>query len=213
VLHSRTLVILTTLALGAAAATADAATLSVPGACLPSNEILPVAGAGFSPNSSVNVTGAATSVTGFTDATGSFSTTFLTPNNQTFNPKPVVLTGTDEVNPAVTATAQFQVVRFGSNLPLTGKPGARTTWKFAGFVVNGVPGTVYGHFRFGGKTIRNYRFGKAQGVCGALTARARRLPAKSRPGQWRVQIDMRKSYSAATRPRVTATFTIRRTFF
>jgi len=209
VLHSRTLVVLSTLVLGATAATADAATLQVPGACLPQNEILPVAGSGFSPNASVPITGAASQSTGFTDATGSFQTTFLTPATQSFRPQPVTLTATDSVNPAVTATAGFQVVRFGSNFPLTGRPGATTTWRFAGFP----GGTIYGHFRFNGKTIRNYRFGKAQGVCGTLTARARRLPARSRPGTWRLQIDTRKTYSAKTRPRVTTSFTITRRFF
>jgi hypothetical protein len=209
VLSSRTFAVLVALAFAAPIAAADAATLAVTGSCLPSNTILPVGGTGWSPNGSVDITGAATTTNGFTDATGTFNTTFLTPNNTTFNPQLVTLTATDELNTAVTATAAFQVVRFGSNLPLTGKPGATTTWKFAGFI----GGTIYGHFRFGGKTIRDYRFGRAQGACGALTSHARRLPAKSRPGEWRVQIDMRKSYSATTRPRVTATFTIRRTFF
>ncbi len=206
-LHSHTLAALTTLTLGAAAATADAATLQVPGPCLPQNELnVPVSGTGFSPNAQVPITGGPVTVTGFSDATGGFQTTFLTPANNTFNPRTVTLTATDPVNPAVTATAAFQVVRFGSNFPLTGKPGATTLWKFAGF-----PGaTIYGHYRFHGKTIRNFRFGKATGPCGALTKNARRLPARSRPGTWTLQIDGRKTYSATTLPRVRTSFTITR---
>jgi hypothetical protein len=50
-------------------------------------------------------------------------------------------------------------------------------------------------------------------MCGTLEATARRLPARSRPGTWKLQIDQRMTYSDATRPRVTASFTIRRTFF
>lgn len=210
-LSSRTFALILGLGLAVPAA-ADAASLTVPGTnpggCLPSNTILRVDGGAWSPNASVDIAGAATATTGFTDGTGAFSTTFLTPNNQTFTPQQLVLTGTDSANPAVTASLPFQVVRYGSNLPLNGKPSAKTTWRFAGFI----GGTIYGHFRFGGKTIVNHRFGKAQGVCGTLTSRTRRLPARSRPGRWTLQIDMRKSYSDATRPRVKATFTIRRTF-
>jgi hypothetical protein len=209
VLHPRTLAALSAIAFFASTTAASAATIQVPGACLPHNSILPVAGSGFSPNNGVNIVGGATTSFGATDATGAFNTTFLTPNNTTFTPRLVTLTATDTLDTAIFATTSFQVVHFGSNLPLTGKPGAETTWKFAGFI----GGTIYGHFRFNGKTIRNYRFGKAQGVCGTLTAHARRLPAKSRPGTWHLQIDMRKSYSDSTRPRVTASFTIRRTFF
>jgi hypothetical protein len=205
------LAVLGALTFSATAATADAATLAVPAACLPQNELdIPVSGTGFSPNSEVAVTGAPVPFTGITDATGGFQTTFLTPANDSFVPRPATLTATDTVNPAVTATASFQVVRFGSNLPLTGRPTATTTWRFAGFTAGK---SIYGHFRFGGKTVRNYRFGKASGVCGTLKATARRLPARSRPGTWKLQIDQRMTYSDATRPRVTASFTIRRTFF
>ncbi len=211
-LHSRKLAILGALAASATTASAaNAATLAIPAACLPQNELnIPVSGSGFSPNATVTITGAPVTITAQTDATGSFATTFLSPANNSFSPKPGTLTATDSLNPAVTATAPFQYLRFGSNLPLNGRPGATTTWRFAGFAAGK---SIYGHFRFGGKTIRNYRFGKASGPCGILKARARRLPARSRPGTWRLQIDQRMSYSDATRPRVTASFTIRRTFF
>lgn len=210
-LHSRSLAVLGTLTFTAATATAaSAATLEMP-PCVPQNELnVPVRGSGFSPNAAVQIAGGPVTVTAQTDATGTFQTTVLSPANNTFNPKQGTLTATDQTNPAVTATAGFQYVRFGSNLPLNGRPGRTTIWKFAGFTAGK---SIYGHFRFGGKTIRNYRFGKAQGACGTLTAHARRLPARSRPGQWRLQIDQRKTYSANTSPRVTATFTIRRTFF
>jgi hypothetical protein len=208
VLQTRTLVVLFTLLLGATAATANAATLAVPG-CVPQNEIVPVAGTGFSPNAAVPITGAASPSTGTTDATGGFQTTFLTPATTSFTPKVGTLTATDPVNPAITASTPFQYVLFGSNLPLTGKPGASTLWRFAGF-----PGaTIYGHYRFHGKTIRNYRFGKATGACGTLKANARRLPARSRPGTWILQIDGRQTYSSTTRPRVRTSFTITRRFF
>jgi len=194
----------------AAPAAASAATIQVQAACLPNNEILPIVGSGFSPNAGVEVQGLDSSRSYFTDATGSFQGTFLTPNNTTFTPQAVTLTAVDQTNPAVTATAGFQVVKFGSNAPLSGKPGATVTWRFAGFTAGK---NIYGHFRFHGKTVRNYKYGKAQGVCGTLKARARRLPAKSRPGTWILQIDQKKSFNANTRPAFKTSFTIFRRFF
>jgi hypothetical protein len=196
-------------ALAAVPATASAATLAVPAACLPSNEIVGIAGSGFSPNETIPITGLATPVNGFSDATGTFSDTFLTPNRQSYTPQQVTLTATDPVNPAVTASVGFQVVKFGSNAPLSGRPSSKTTWRFAGFTGGG---TIYGHFRFHGKTMRNYRFGKAQGACGTLVTRARRLPTKVRRGTWTLQVDTRKSYSPNTRPAFKTSFTIVRSF-
>ena len=163
------------------------------------------------PPATVPITGAATSTSGFTDATGTFGTdtTILTPANDSFTAKPVTLTAVDPLNPAITATTAFEVVKLGSNVPLTGKPGSVTTWQFAGFT----GGTIYGHFRYHAKTVRNYRFGKAQGACGTLKTRARRLPAKSRPGTWTLQIDTKKSYDPNTRPAFKTKFTITRRFF
>lgn len=208
--HRFTTVLLTTGALVAAGtASASAATLAVPAACLPSNEIVQMAGSGFSPNATIPITGLPTATNGFSDATGAFQDTFLTPNNQSYTPQAVTLTATDPNDPAITATAAFQVVKFGSNAPLSGRPTAKTTWRFAGFN-SGQP--IYGHFRYHGKTVRNYRYGTAKGACGTLVARARRLPAKSRRGTWTLQIDNRKSYSSTTRPAFRTSFTIYRTF-
>ena len=72
-------------------------------------------------------------------------------------------------------------------------PQAKRTWKFSGLFQN--PGKpIYGHFRFGGKTRANYRFGKPTGPCGLLSKRAPGIPARSRAGTWTIQIDQNRAY-------------------
>ncbi len=199
---------LTIVAAGAPAA-AQAASLTAPGACLPNNEILPWVGSGFTPQSTVKLTGMELDRSAFPDATGAFQTTLLTPNNTTYTPRTYTVTATNEANPAETASVAVQVVKFGVSAPLNGKPSDTAVWRFAGFTA-GKP--LYGHFRYHGQTIRNYRFGTAKGACGTLKTRAKRLPARSRRGTWTLQVDQAKSYSAKTRPSFRTSFTIYRTF-
>ena len=65
-------------------------------------------------------------------------------------------------------------------------------WSFSGFQDTSRP--IYGHFRFGGKTRANYRFGKPTGPCGLLSKRAPGIPARSRAGTWTIQIDQNRAY-------------------
>ena len=97
------------------------------------------------------------------------------------------------------------MTKLGSNLPVTGRLSQRTSWQFAGFAT-GKP--IYGHFRFKGQTIVNYRFGVGKGACGALSVNARRLPARARRGKWTIQIDNKKTYSRATRPNFRGSFSV-----
>lgn len=193
-------------------AAASAATLQVPGSCAFGGGVAPVAGAGFSPNAQVTLaSNAGTTTSALTDATGSFQATVAVPSVSDYSTHTFSLTATDSVNPAVTAATSFGVVKepFATNFPINGRPGSVVRWRFAGFQ----PGQpIYGHYRYKGRTIRNYRFGTATGPCGTLSVMARRLPAKSRPGKWTVQFDQRKTYNRFTKPRRVASFTIFRTF-
>lgn len=192
-------------------ATASAATLQAAATCAPGGADVPVTGTGFSPNATVNLSGNTGSGSVETDATGAFQTTIPAPTVSDFSTHTLTLSAVDGLNPAVTATTSFGVVKelFATNFPVNGRPSSTVRWQFAGFQ----PGKpIYGHYRYHGKTVRNYRFGVAKGVCGTLSVRARRLPAKSKPGTWTVQFDQAKSYNRFTKPRRVASFTIIRTF-
>jgi hypothetical protein len=185
-------------------ATAQAATLTVPRPCPEESTTITITGSGFAPNSAVLINGGDTPITVATGPDGSFSLPYRTPFQGSFTPRTLTLSATDRTDPTLTANVTFQVVSFGSNAPVDGNPTQVTTWQFAGF-----PGrTIYGHFRFRGKTIVNYRFGKAQGACGTLVKRARRLPARVRKGTWTLQIDASPYFNPKTRPAFAGSFTV-----
>ena len=138
------------------------------------------------------------------DAAGNIAVSVSAPLVSTIAPKQVAITVTDGANPANAAAARVPVVRdvLVSNAPLSGRPRQKTTWRFAGFP----PGTaIYGHYRYHGRTIKNYRFGKPTGPCGTLTVRARRVPIGSgslHSGTWTLQLDQRRHYRASGARRV-----------
>jgi hypothetical protein len=195
---------------GAALATpgaARAATLDVGAACTYSGAPLQLTGSGFTPNAAVKLTGA-TSGTATTDATGSFSQAFRAPASPSLTGRTATIRATEVgANPANSAQVKVKVVKdlLATNAPISGKPDAVVTWRFAGFE----PGRpIYGHYRLHGRTRRNFRFGLASGPCGTLTVRARRVPTASKPGSWTLQLDQQKAYVKTTEPRRTITFTI-----
>lgn len=189
---------------------AQAATLAVQQSCAVSSLPIIVSGSGFTPNAPVTINGDAFG-SATADATGSFLAQVPAPSVGQIAPKTVTLDATDGLNPANVGTATIPVVRdlFLSNAPLNGKPSSTTTWRFAGFI----PGKpIYGHFRYHGKTQRNYRFGTAAGTCGTLVTKARRLPTRSHPGKWTLQLDQHKTYSKALKLKTVISFTITRRF-
>jgi hypothetical protein len=191
----------------AAPAAAGAATIATPGACYATGTAVPVAGSGFTAASFVTLGGEAFG-SGRADAAGNLAAQVSAPFVSTIAPKVVTVTASDSAGNA--GTTRFRVIRdlMVSNAPLSGRPRQRTTWRFAGFL----PGRpIYGHFRFRGKTWRNYRFGRAAGPCGTLVVRARRAPVRTlRSGTWTLQLDQRRTYKRSG-PRRVIRFRIFRT--
>jgi hypothetical protein len=180
----------------AAPGIAHGATLAAQGACFVQGANVPVAGAQWLPGSFISISGGAAG-SAQADGAGNIATQVVAPPVSTIAPKTVTITATDPSNPSLTAAASFPVIRdvLLSNAPISGRPRQKTTWRFVGFPVSGT--AIYGHYRFHGRTIKNYRFGKATGPCGVLTVRARRLPiAASRihSGTWTLQLDQRRHY-------------------
>lgn len=177
--------------LAAAPAAAQGATLAVGGACFASGEPIPVTGTGFAPKKGVRLTGDANGFVVADDAGNIAGEVRAFTNEKT--PQSLTITAVqDEVE---LATAPFSLIRraFDVDVDGRGKPTSRVRWRFAGFPA-GRP--VYVHVRFKGRTLRNYRFGVAQGPCGTLTARAPRLPVKrARTGNYQLKFDDRRTYS------------------
>jgi hypothetical protein len=193
-----------------AATVADAAvaavpTVSVGPACQLAGFGLTASLAGFTPGGTVHLSGEQLSATGLADATGRVRVPFLAPMLPAAGPgsRSFTLTATDDGATPLTAATTFRVANFAFDTSSgTRPPRSRRRWSFSGLT----PGRpVYGHFRFGGRTRGTYRFGVAAGPCGELTVKAPGIVSTGRipAGRWSVQIDQRKAYSPATKPRMT----------
>src|ERR1700754_2539653 len=187
----------------AAPAAAHASGVAVQGACFVTGAQIPLTGFGFTPGSPVSISG---DVFGSTvaDPSGNISAAVAAPVVSTIAPKRVAITVTDTANPANRTGAFVNVIRdvLLSNAPISGRPRAKTTWRFAGFPAGTA---IYGHYRFHGRTMKNYRFGKPTGPCGTLTVRARRVPvapSRLRSGTWTLQLDQRQHYRRSGARRV-----------
>jgi hypothetical protein len=187
----------------AAPAAADASGIAVQGACFVSGAPVSITGFGFTAGAPVSIGGGAFGST-VADPSGNIAATVSAPVVSTVAPRTISISATDAANPANVSGATFPVIRriFNTNAPLNGRPRQKTTWRFAGFP----PGTaIYGHYRFHGRTMKNYRFGKPTGACGTLTVRARRMPLPSsriRSGTWTLQLDQRRHYRRSGARRV-----------
>jgi hypothetical protein len=195
----------------AAPAAADASGIAVQGACFVTGAQVSITGFGFTAGAPVSIGGGAFGST-VADPSGNIAATVSAPVVSTVAPRTISISATDGANPANVAGATFPVIRriFNTNAPLNGRPRQKTTWRFSGFP----PGTaIYGHYRFHGRTMKNYRFGKPTGPCGTLSVRARRMPMPSsriRRGTWTLQLDQRRHYRRSGARRVIR-FTIIRT--
>jgi hypothetical protein len=167
---------------------------------------------GFTPGADVEVRGDQIYAAGRTDAAGALTLPFTAPLRATDQPGSdrVVLTVKELTGPApqppVTAAFRVTTLSFATTGG-TRSPKAMRTWTFSGFR----PGKpVYGHFRFGGRTRANHRFGVATAPCGELRRRAPAFPIRGpvSPGTWRVQVDQRPTYARTTSPRLATTVKI-----
>ncbi len=186
-----------------APAGAHASVIAVQGACFVSGGPVPVTGSSFTPGGSVSIGGGAFGST-VADAAGNFAATVTAPPVNTVAPRTIAITATDNSAPANTSGSQFRVIArvFNTNAPLNGRPRQKTTWHFSGFPAGTA---IYGHYRFHGRTMKNYRFGKPTGACGTLAVRARRMPMPSsriRRGTWTLQLDQRRHYRRSGTRRV-----------
>jgi len=212
------------LATGLSAASAGAAVVAVPLGCVIftgdySDKVLPIAGTGFTPNASVTLRTftkskptpsfltlvQADGAGRFVTAAGAAPFNSSKTREQTFG-----LIATESANPTVAAATTFRQVRAGYNrVPDPKRPRQSVTHIARGFVGGG---TIYAHFRHGGKTRTTRSLGQAKGPCGIATKKMRALPAKSRLGKWTVYVDRSKSFSRKTRPQARLSFTVFRRF-
>jgi hypothetical protein len=178
---------------------AAAADLTVQGTCFASGQQIVLTGTTFTPLAAVTIGGDVAATSAQADAAGTFRVAIAAPAVAELGPRTVTVTAVDAANPTNAATLRLSVVRaaFGSNLPIAGRPDDRTTWRFAGFAP---ARPIYAHFRLGGRTRGDFRFGVAHGVCGTLTAHAPRIPGVRalRPGRWTLKLDQRPTYHART---------------
>lgn len=187
----------------AAAAAVGQADATLDARCYVSGRPITVSGAGFMPNAPLAILGGARPRVTMTDGVGALAPTRLrAPAVRTVTPRTVTIRIRDVQDAALAASMRIGVVRepFDTNAPISGLPGQRATWRFAGFT----PGQpIYGHFRLRGATHRNHRFGVATGPCGTLVVRARRVPVPhARPGPWQLKLDASPRYRADTPGRV-----------
>jgi hypothetical protein len=186
----------------AAAATAGTVTLDQP--CYTPGSPILATGAGFSPATELTLGGTETFPPVITDAAGAFQTQLVAPptGNRGARPADVVsqtLAVADPANPALNAALDYEVANFAVDRGTARNPKTVRRWYFSGFPT-GQP--IYGHFRYGGKTRANYRFGVATGACGLLSKRAPGIPGRVRTGTWTLQIDSHRTYSAETTPQL-----------
>lgn len=197
---------------------AHAATVDTP-SCIRVGQGQPISGTGFTPGARVILSTThstqpsprfSTEVTA--DPAGNFVTMSSPPPFDPFRRtlQTFELTATDGTNPANTATATFQKVLAGYFISSGfDRPTSKITHTARGFE----PGrNVYVHFRFGGKTRRSVKIGKAKGACGVTSRRFSRLPTRVRVGKWTTYADQRRRYSRKTEPQARITFRISRRY-
>jgi hypothetical protein len=104
------------------------------------------------------------------------------------------LAATDQANPANTVAAESNVTAFDVSInPSTAAPSSKVRFRGRGFTQ---PGTVYGHYLFGGRVRRTVKMSAHPAApCGTFRVRRRQIPIrKPRLGQWTLQIDQEKKY-------------------
>jgi hypothetical protein len=195
------LTILTVGLVAATTASASAGTMKFKRSCYIFGEDMSGLATGFLPNSSVKINSDKSWLDNQTlkaDANGKVGLALLAPDAPAGLGKTSVIRKTVRLSDPRHRSRHARVtVRFSNVLADPGKepdPRVRRTWQFVGFRGSGA---LYGHFVYGGKLVSSYAFGKPQGPCGRLKAKAAGLPvprSKLRAGDWAVQFDRSRSY-------------------
>jgi hypothetical protein len=194
------LVAATALALGLLAAPASAATIDPLKPCYVSAgespdeiENIVVNGRDFAPNTSVEllIDGqvVATTPTGtIGEFAGEIDAPFQADGERAFT-----LTVRDPLGN--TATAQARVTALGVFLrPREAPPSRRVRFRGRGFTASA---PVFAHYVFGGRVRKTVRLARETSACGAFAVRRRQIPVRRpRIGDWTVQVDQRRTYSA-----------------
>jgi hypothetical protein len=193
------------------AAVAHAGVVTLDRPCYVENDTMTATGSGFAPNANLTLSGDGTFATATADANGNFSVPVPAPINPTIDAKAssianYTLNVENFSDPTQNTAVNYQVTNFTVDRGRASNPRTKRTWAFSGFPTGS---TIYGHFRFKGKTVSNYRFGKATGPCGLLKTRARGIPvSRIHTGKYTVQIDTNKHYNKDAIPSLKATITV-----
>lgn len=183
-----------------AAAAGAAGTVTLDKSCYVEGAPVVVSGSAFGANAQLTLgssAGGETLGSAISDPAGAFATRVPAPavpddGAQATDVLSSTLTVVNPLDATQNASAPLRVVNFTVDRGKTKNPKSVRTWSFSGFPAGS---TIYGHFRLGGRTLANHRFGKTTGACGLLHARAAGIPvAKLRAGTWTIQLDTAKTY-------------------
>lgn len=184
-----------------APATAGASEITTTRLCYLAGEVMVLSGSGFTPNAPLRIEGEGTTpLTGAADDSGAFTATLRTPPRASLGltgmtPADLTLTATD-TSSGDNASTVVSVALLGFHA--SGgfmEAGVTRTWDFSGWILHPRK-AIYGHYRFGGKTVLNRRFGTPSGPCGTLTMRGPGIPHRlARLGTWRLQVDQNPAYN------------------
>lgn len=198
-----------TLAPGALAAQASAASLSVNKRCYVNTKkraVMTVSGSGFVPGDAVEVSSSDGSVvaSATANASGAIGITtgapipfFNLPGSKTVTMTAQDFTGTGTT---ITATVKAHIAPLAvATKPAQARLSKKVTWYFSGFR----PGKfVYGHY-LRKKQVARAKFGRARGTCGVLKVKAKFYPGgHPRFKSYGLQIDDSGRYTKHASPKI-----------
>jgi hypothetical protein len=152
-------------------------------------------GSGFTPGGLVDISlDGAVQRTVQADAAGNLPAQALDAPYRRKGERKFRLAATDQANPANTIEAVSNVTAFDVSIkPSTAAPSSKVRFSGRGFTQ---PGTVYGHYLFGGRVRKTVKLSEHPAApCGTFRVRRKQIPIrKPRLGQWTLQIDQEKKY-------------------
>lgn len=201
------------LALLAPASAAGAATATLDKPCYVEGAPMVLNASGFANGSTITASGNGVFASTGGPTNGSINPTALAaPIQPGIGPTDISNNVLNVSDGTQTVPISYQLVNFAASAGTSIRsPKKKRAWNFSGFPVGS---TIYAHFRRGGKTVSNYKFGVAAAPCGTLSKKAPLLPKvkKIKSGTYGVQIDGAPKYNAATRPAFLSKVRVFKTF-